>query len=75
MFKNGFISSDMYDAIKTSYWNSRKKFNYEFAKWLQYEKFNLHKRRYRDDDLVKKETKPNYNDNENIIVDMNDIRK
>jgi|TARA_R100000081_G_C4748397_1_gene132951 nicotinic acid phosphoribosyltransferase len=34
MFKNGFISSDMYDAIKTSYWNSRKKFNYEFAKWL-----------------------------------------
>ena len=37
-------------------------------------KFNLHKRRYRDDDFVKKETKPNYNDNENIIVDMNDIR-
>ena len=34
LFKNGFISSDMYDAIKTSYWNSRKKFNYEFAKWL-----------------------------------------
>ena len=27
-----------------------------------------------DDDFVKKETKPNYNDNENIIVDMNDIR-
>ena len=38
-------------------------------------KYSIKKRRFRDDDFVKKETKPNYNnDNENIIVDMNDIR-
>ena len=38
-------------------------------------KYSIRKRRFRDDDFVKKETKPNYNnDNENIIVDMNDIR-
>ena len=38
-------------------------------------KYSIKKRRFRDDDFVKKETKPKYNnDNENIIVDMNDIR-
>ena len=38
-------------------------------------KYSIRKRRFRDDDFVKKETKPKYNnDNENIIVDMNDIR-
>jgi Ribonuclease G/E len=38
-------------------------------------KYSIRKRRFRDDDFVKKDSKPNYNnDNENIIVDMNDIR-
>ena len=37
-------------------------------------KYKIRQRRFRDDDFVKKETQPNYNDNENIIVDMNDIR-
>ena len=37
-------------------------------------KYKIRQRRFRDDDFVKKQPQPNYNDNENIIVDMNDIR-
>ena len=54
MFKNGFISSDMYDAIKTSYWNSERSLIMNLLNGCNMKKFNLHKRRYRDDDFVKR---------------------
>ena len=37
-------------------------------------KYSIRKRRFRDDDFVKKRLTKYNNDNENVIVDMNDIR-
>ncbi len=33
LYKSGFMSSDMWEVIKESFWNDRKTQNYELVKW------------------------------------------
>tara|TARA_R110000803_G_scaffold197974_2_gene261664 strand:- start:4316 stop:4726 length:411 start_codon:yes stop_codon:yes gene_type:complete len=33
LYKSGFMSSDLWEILKTSFWNDRKTQRYELAKW------------------------------------------
>ena len=35
LYKSGFLGNELYDIIKTYFWNNRKVMNYELPKWKQ----------------------------------------
>ena len=40
LYRGGFLSSDLWEVIKTFFWNDRSKIKYELPKWKQFLVYN-----------------------------------